>query len=74
MDHELLRLECLKMAHAENLSGEAAIIRAQELFEFLRVGRDSATEARRIVAGMSNAKVKIVGVDNDQNFKDYIKE
>jgi hypothetical protein len=47
MDHELLRLERLKMAHAE---------------------------ARRIVAGMSNDKVKVVGVDNDQNFKDYIKE
>lgn len=72
MDHELLRLECVKLANAEGYKGADAIARAQEIFDFLRVGADSATEARRIVAGMSNDKVKIVGVGNDSNFKDYI--
>ena len=74
MDHELLRLECVKVAQTEGLSGDKMIMRAQELFEFLRVGADSATEARRIVAGMTNGIVTVRGKGNDKEFRDYIKD
>lgn len=72
MDFETLRLECLKMAQAEGLKGSEAIARAQEFFDFLRVGADSATETRRIVAGMQNKHVRVIGVGDDSNFRDYI--
>lgn len=74
MDHEVMRLECLKLAHSEGLTGNDAIKRAQELFDFLRAGYDGSTESRGIQAGMSNDKVRVVGVGNDDNFKDYIKD
>ena len=74
MDHELLRLDCLRMAQSEGIKGDALIERAQELFEFLRVGRDSATEARRSVAGQTNGIVTVRGKGNDKEFRDYIKD
>lgn len=81
MDHELLRLECLKMAMmTEHLTGQDAIDRAQEIFDFLRVGADGASETRRIVAGMSNKHVEVRAVGGDINavlkkpFTDYLPE
>lgn len=65
MDHELLRLECMKTAISEGYKGPGAIERAQQIFDFLRVGHDEASEARRIVAGMSNGQVVVRGVGSD---------
>lgn len=74
MDHELLRLDCLRMAQSEGNKGDDLVARAQELFDFLRYGRDGATENRRIVAGQTNGIVTVRGKGNDQEFRDYIKD
>lgn len=65
MEHELLRLECMKLAASEGLKGDGAIKRAQEIFEFLRYGRDEVTEVRRIVAGAQNEHVTVRAVGSD---------
>lgn len=73
MDHETLRLECMKLAREEGLSGKDVIARAQEIFDFLRYGADSATEARKLVAGAPIARA--VGKDGEfeKPFKDYLR-
>lgn len=78
MDDELFRLECLKMAQGEGLTGEEAMKRAQKIFEFARYGDDGATEMRRALSGtapiLENEHVRVVGKDgNLGRFTDYIR-
>jgi hypothetical protein len=42
MDHEEMRLECLKMAQAEGLTGDAMTARGDYLYKVARYGKDEA--------------------------------
>lgn len=46
MDHETMRLECLKLAQAEGLTGDAMSARADYLFQCTRYGKAEADRLR----------------------------
>jgi len=53
MDHEELRIEALRLAKDEGLSGPDLLARAQELYHFIRYGADGATETRAVLDGVT---------------------
>lgn len=68
MDHNLLMLECLKLATNQGFKGADARKEAQTMFNQI-LGRSTGEE-------LQNDKVKVVGRDGDidPKFKDYLKE
>lgn len=68
MDDELLKLECLKCAQVQGLTGDAARLEAGKIFNWLK-GRDHSD----LVGG---GKARVVGRDGtfSSPFDDYVKE
>ena len=68
MDDELLKLECLKRAQEQGLTGDAAREEAERIFNWLK-GRQKTD----LIGG---GKARVVGKDGDidSRFKDYVKE
>lgn len=68
MDDEVLKLECLKCAQQQGLTGEAARTEADRIFNWLK-GR---YQSDRVGAG----KARVVGRDGtfSSPFDDYVKE
>lgn len=74
MDHETMRLECMKMAQAEGLTGKALDDRAHYLFMCARYGREEADRLMKPTPAASAPKANVVGRDGDLDkpFKDYL--
>ena len=70
MDDEVLKLECLKCAQQQGLTGEAARVEGAKIFNWLK-GRD---ENQSDVVG--GGKARVVGRDGTfaSPFDDYVKE
>ncbi len=65
MDHEEMKLECLRLAVQAGLKGADAMKFADDMYAFCR-GRGEAP-------GLQNSKVKVVGKNNDLGpFTDYV--
>ena len=71
MDHEEMRMECLKMALQAGHSGASATNEAERLYNWIRDrGKSENTEI-----GSGSARANVVGKDGDiaKPFKDYLK-
>ena len=70
MDHEMMMLECLKLATAQGLKGDDARAEAQRMLNQIR-GRSAES-----VPHGNALKAKIVGRDGDLDppFSDYVRK
>lgn len=70
MDDELLKLECLKLAHSEGLRGSAATEAAGRYFNHLK-GRSADSSPHG-----ATPQARVVGKDGNLEppFKDYVKD
>lgn len=71
MDHEEMRMECLKMALANGAPLELAPAEAERLYNWIRGrGQSENTEI-----GSGSVRANVVGKDGDiaKPFKDYLK-
>jgi hypothetical protein len=75
MDDELLRLECLKRAQDQGLTGDAARSEADHIFNWLK-GRTPSLPLEQGSVTIGGGKARVVGRDGDLDspFKDYVKE
>lgn len=70
MDHEVMRMECLKMALASGRTGQAATDEADRLYNWIRGRSNERTEI-----GSGSARANVVGKDGDLGkFQDYLKD